>query len=35
METKTSQTNTIFKIITNFIPEILKRLDMELKLFNI
>ena len=32
---KTSQTVTIFEIIKNFISEILKQLDMELKLFNI
>ena len=32
---KTSQTVTIFEIIKNFIPEILKQLHMELKLFHI
>ena len=32
---KTSQTVTIFKITKNFIPEILRQLDMELKLFHI
>ena len=32
---KTSQTAAIFKIIKNFIPEILKQLDMVLKLFHI
>ena len=32
---KTSQTVTIFEIIKKFIPEILKQLDMELKLFRI
>ena len=32
---KASQTVTTFEIIKNFIPEILRQLDMELKLFNI
>ena len=32
---KTSQTVTIFEIIKNFIPEILKQLDMDLKLIHI
>ena len=32
---KTSQTVTIFEIINNFIPEILKQLEIELKLFHI
>ena len=32
---KTSQTVTVFEIIKNFIPEILKQLDMKLKLSHI
>ena len=31
---KTSQSGAIFKIIRSFTPEILKQLDMELKLFD-